>query len=139
MTSVMKFVICLIFFIASGTKPSGTKPSGKVTWFKSSTGTWKFKLGSVSLTFVSLGNGYITIKGKKIKLIPGTSKNMPASKGFASFKYSYYNFYLRLVKNVLYVYRFNGGCKKTIFGAKGYCDYTKATKVKGGKICMKFI
>ena len=133
MTSVMKFVICLIFFIASG-----TKPSGKITWFKSSTGTWKFKLGSVSLTFVSLGNGYITIKGKKIKLIPGTSKYLPASKGFVSFKYGYYNFYLRFIKNVLYVYRFNGGCKKALYGAKGFCDSTKVTKVKGGKIFVTF-
>ena len=106
-------------------------PGGvKITWIKYALGWWRFKFGKLKLSFYNVGNGYIKINGKNVKLNPGTNKKLPASQGYAWFRWGTFTYYLRFYKHFFYVYQF-GRCKKSYNGVKGFCGSSKITKDKG--------
>ena len=105
-------------------------PAVSTNWFKTSIGWWWFRFGKLTISFYSSGNGYFKINGKNIKVTTSTNKKLPASQGFAWFRWGAFTFYVRFWKNVFYVYQFGKGGKKAYNGVKGYYGYAKITRGK---------
>merc|ERR1712072_872337 len=105
-------------------------PIVTITWYKTTVGWWWFRFGRFSLNFYSVGNGWIKINGKNIKLTVSTNARMPASQGFVWFRWGKFTIYMRFYRGVFYVYQFGPGCKHAYNHVRGLCASGKVTKGK---------
>ena len=81
------------------------------------------------LSFYSAGNGYFKINGKNIKVTISGNAKLPASQGYAWFRWGLGTYYIRFYRNAFYVYQF-GRCKKVYSGVGGFCGSAKLIKGK---------
>ena len=81
------------------------------------------------VSFYSAGNGYFRINGKNIKVTISGNKKLPASQGYAWFRWGAFTFYIRFYRGAFYVYQF-GRCKRVYNGVGGFCGSTKLIKGK---------
>merc|ERR1712072_953135 len=89
------------------------------------------------INFYSVGNGWIKINGKPIKLTPSTNPRMPASQGYVWFRWGKFTIYLRFFHGRFLVFQFGPGCKRTFHHVKGLCASGKGTKGPKPKKCSR--
>merc|ERR1711962_351880 len=111
---------------------------GWLKWFKKLAGSWKITWGSgkaVGLT-ISAG-GTISLPGLnyQLQLVASTNAKFPAAKGWFTFRYMSWVFYINLSGKGIALYRFSvggaGSCTKTFHGLKGFCGTGKGVVIGG--------